>query len=86
MYNEGLEDKTGPFWRWVSVGGHKERVNENEYGGCILYSYKKIEASHQWLMPVILYTQGADIRRILVQSQPWQIVSQDHISKKPSQK
>jgi hypothetical protein len=24
-------------------GGHKERVNEGEYGGCILYSYMKIE-------------------------------------------
>jgi hypothetical protein len=22
---------------------HEERVNEGEYGGCILYSYKKIE-------------------------------------------
>jgi hypothetical protein len=21
------------------VGGHKERVNKGEYGGCILYSY-----------------------------------------------
>jgi hypothetical protein len=28
------------------VGGHKERVNEvneGDYGGCILYSYMKIE-------------------------------------------
>jgi hypothetical protein len=24
-------------------GGHKESVNESEYGGCILYSYMKIE-------------------------------------------
>jgi hypothetical protein len=31
--------------RWVSVGGggHKERVNEGEYGGYVLYSYMKIE-------------------------------------------
>jgi hypothetical protein len=27
----------------VGVGEHKERVNEYEYGGCILYSYMKIE-------------------------------------------
>jgi hypothetical protein len=25
------------------VGGHKERVNEGEYGRCILYLYMKIE-------------------------------------------
>jgi hypothetical protein len=24
-------------------GGHKERVNEGEYSGCILYPYMKIE-------------------------------------------
>jgi hypothetical protein len=29
-------------YQW-EVGGHKERVNEGEYGGCILYSYMKIE-------------------------------------------
>jgi hypothetical protein len=27
----------------VRVGGHNKRVNEGEYGGCILYSYMKIE-------------------------------------------
>jgi hypothetical protein len=36
------------------------------------------QASHQWLIPVILGTQRTDqeaeIRRIVVQSQPWQIV------------
>jgi hypothetical protein len=25
------------------VGRHKERGNEGEYGGCILYSYMKME-------------------------------------------
>jgi hypothetical protein len=38
------------------------------------------------LMPVILATQEAEIRSIMVQSQPRQIVSKDPISKNPSQK
>jgi hypothetical protein len=29
---------------------------------------------HQWLMPIILSTQKAEIKRITVQSQPQQIV------------
>jgi hypothetical protein len=43
--NEGQEGKTGLFWGWYQweVGGHKERVNEGEYDGCILYSYMKTE-------------------------------------------
>jgi hypothetical protein len=37
--------ETGLFQEWVPVGGgrHKEKVNEGEYGGYILYSYMKIE-------------------------------------------
>jgi hypothetical protein len=35
---------------------------------------KLMEATHQWLTPVILATQEAEIRRIAVQSQPRQIV------------
>jgi hypothetical protein len=27
----------------VGRGAHKERVNEGKYGGCILYSFMKIE-------------------------------------------
>jgi hypothetical protein len=37
-------------------------------------------------MPIILATQEAEIRRIVVQSQPGQTVLQDPISKKKSQK
>jgi hypothetical protein len=39
-----------------------------------------------WLTPVILTTQKAEIRRIMVQSQPGQIVHQALSRKKPSQK
>jgi hypothetical protein len=40
-------------------------------------------AGRQWLSPVILATQKAEIRRIAVQSQPEQKKLQDLISKKP---
>jgi hypothetical protein len=38
-----------------------------------------------WLTPVIPATQEAEIRRIMVQSQPWQIVL-EALSQKQSQK
>jgi hypothetical protein len=39
------------------------------------YKYKNnIKARHQWLRPVILANQEAEIRRIMVESQPRQIV------------
>jgi hypothetical protein len=42
-------------------------------------------AGCRWLSPAILATQEAEIRRIVVQSQPGQIV-RDSISKNPSLK
>jgi hypothetical protein len=39
-------------------------------------------AGHQWLMPVILATQEAGIRKIVVQSQPGQIVHETLSQKK----
>jgi hypothetical protein len=33
---------SGGGYQWEG-GRHKKRVNEGEYGGCILYSYMKIE-------------------------------------------
>jgi hypothetical protein len=50
-------------------------------------SFKKhFLARHQWLMPVILTTQEAEIRSIKVRSQPGQTVPRDPILKNPSQK
>jgi hypothetical protein len=44
------------------------------------------QARCQWLMPVILATQKAEIWRIAVQSQPGQIVLKILSQKKPIQK
>jgi hypothetical protein len=41
------------------------------------------EARHQWLTSEILGTQQTEIRRILVQSQPWQTVQETLSWKKP---
>jgi hypothetical protein len=35
---------------------------------------KCVGVRHQWLTPIILATQEAEIRRIIVQSQPGQVV------------
>jgi hypothetical protein len=43
---------------------------------------RKTGAGYQWFTPVILATQEAEIRRIVVQSQPQANSSQDPISKK----
>jgi hypothetical protein len=43
-------------------------------------------AQHWWLTPVIVATQEAEIRRIVVQSQPRQIVLRPCLEKKPTEK
>jgi hypothetical protein len=48
--------------------------------------YSKINGSWcQWLMPIILATQEAEIRRIKAQDQPRQIVCETLFEKNPSQ-
>jgi hypothetical protein len=51
-----------------------------------LNSEFKILAGHQWLMPIILATQETEIKRIMVRSQPRQIVHKPLSRKYPSQK
>jgi hypothetical protein len=45
-----------------------------------------VSAGRWWLRLIILATQEAEIRRIVVQSQPGQTVPQNSISKNPSKK
>jgi hypothetical protein len=47
---------------------------------------KKKTAGHQWLKPIILATQEAEMRRITVQSQPGQTVHETLSQKNPLQK
>jgi hypothetical protein len=52
------------------------------FNPCIPSSLEeKMLSQHWWLIPVILATQNAEIRRIMVQSQPGQVVPGDLISK-----
>jgi hypothetical protein len=58
-----------------------------EMGTHILNFIKNtLGAGYQWLTPVILATLEAEIRRISVRSQPWQIVQENLSQKTLSQK
>jgi hypothetical protein len=50
---------------------------------CVFIRKRECGVRRQWFTPVILDTQEAEIRKIVVQSQPGQIVLCDPISKKP---
>jgi CTP:phosphocholine cytidylyltransferase-like protein len=49
----------------------------------VFFSLKKEETLCKWFMPIIQATPKAEIRRIVVQSQPGQIVLGNSIWKKP---
>jgi hypothetical protein len=51
-----------------------------------LYSKFTLKSGHQWLLPVILATREAEIRRITVPSQLLVNSSQDPVSKIPNTK
>jgi hypothetical protein len=53
--------------------------------GCSYLQRKKFYWAPPWLMPVILATQEAEIRRITVRSQPGQII-QENLSRKTHHK
>jgi hypothetical protein len=47
---------------------------------------KSIAAGHQWLTTAITATHETEIRRVIVESQPGQIVCETLSQKNPSQK
>jgi hypothetical protein len=53
--------------------------------GFLLVKNGEFEARRQWFMPVILTTQEAEVRRIMFQSQPGQIVRETLSRKHPMQ-
>jgi hypothetical protein len=55
--------------------GAGRKLRGNLLQQLVLFLDKTKAAQHQWLRPIILATQEAEIRRIAVRSQPQQIVS-----------
>jgi hypothetical protein len=59
--------------KWVPVDANSVILN------AMIVSKPSTQARHQWLLPVILAIQEAEIRRIEVQSQPRKIVWETYL-------
>jgi hypothetical protein len=69
----------------------KAHVRFVAYSFCTLNSHQLLPrslalAGHQWLVPIILATQEAEIRRIVVRSQSQKIVCKTLSQKYPTKK
>jgi hypothetical protein len=67
-------------------GGRKMFNHSGSFSDSLSFPLKIQGAGHQWLTPVILATQQAEIKRITDQNQPGQIVCKILSQKSPSQK
>jgi hypothetical protein len=70
----------------LCLEGRKEGREEGKEGRKGKNELKLYFARHWWLTPVILATQETEIRRIMVRSQPGQIVLKTLSRKNSSQK
>jgi hypothetical protein len=72
-----------PFYSAQMSSSNWMCKSRGSFTGIQFTHFKDKEARHQWLMPVILATQEAEIRRIVGLKAAWANCLQHPISKKP---